>query len=136
MQASALSGLLVSTKPISGAPFTVQSLATGKDYTFEIYRTEFKGKLYTHVKVETGYMEFQRVGTYRDGFVFNQQKMPTTTHAGLAISWLLRKVEEQKFDLLAEKVQIYHLGKCLRCGRSLTDATSIEIGLGPICREL
>jgi len=29
--------------------------------------------------------------------------------------------------------KIQHEGRCGRCGRSLTDPTSIETGLGPIC---
>jgi hypothetical protein len=55
--------------------------------------------------------------------------IPTAT----AIAWVLSKVEEEKFDLLNENVEISHTGSCLRCGRVLTDGQSIERGLGPTC---
>lgn len=31
-------------------------------------------------------------------------------------------------------VQVRHLGQCCECGRILTNATSIALGIGPICR--
>ena len=47
----------------------------------------------------------------------------------------LRKIEQGKFDLLNDNIEFFHLGKCLRCGKTLTDQESINIGLGPVCRS-
>jgi hypothetical protein len=34
---------------------------------------------------------------------------------------------------LDNQIDMFHLGKCLACGRPLTDAESIKAGLGPVC---
>ena len=31
------------------------------------------------------------------------------------------------------QIELYHSGKCMRCGRTLTTPESIELGVGPIC---
>jgi hypothetical protein len=36
---------------------------------------------------------------------------------------------------LPENIEFYHLGRCGRCGRKLTDPESINRGLGPKCSE-
>jgi hypothetical protein len=39
-------------------------------------------------------------------------------------------------DEVADQVDILFEGHCRRCNRVLTDPVSIEIGLGPTCREI
>lgn len=34
----------------------------------------------------------------------------------------------------SEHLQVLHSGACGRCGRELTDPTSVQTGIGPICR--
>ena len=125
--------VLTSEKNNSGAEFTVRSKATGKDFTFKIARSLWNGKFYTHVKVEKGYLDFSYLGSYFNGKVFNKRQV-VNTPAATAITWVLNKVMEQKFSLLDNNVEIMHLGKCLKCGKTLTDAESISFGLGPVCR--
>lgn len=36
---------------------------------------------------------------------------------------------------LPDCVEIWHEGRCGRCGRPLTDPDSIKSGIGPVCRE-
>jgi hypothetical protein len=116
-----------------GADFTIRSIKTGKDYTYKISRSEYNGKWYTHVKVETEYLKFVRLGTYYNGRITNKGNLVESPSA-IAIAWVLNKVEAKNFALLSESVEIMHTGHCLVCGKTLTDAKSIEIGLGPICR--
>ena len=130
----ALASVLNNEKNNSGADFTLKSLATGKDYTYKIARKEFKGKFYTHVSVEMGYLQFQYLGTYFAGAI-RRKGAPITTPSASAIAFVLGKVEERKFAFLDEKMDLMHKGSCLVCGRTLTDAQSIESGLGPICRH-
>ena len=129
----AFSSVLSATANNKGAEVTAKSLRTGKDFTFKIARKEFQGKWYTHLYVETEYLQFQHLGTYFNGKVW-KKRSEVASPSATAIGWILAKVEEGKADLVDANVQITHLGKCLRCGRTLTDATSIEIGLGPVCR--
>lgn len=41
-----------------------------------------------------------------------------------------------KPDFSDERMHLYHMGICSRCGRPLTNPDSIEFGIGPVCREL
>lgn len=130
---SNLKNLLFGTTTVKGASFTVKSLETGKDFTFKIERNEFLKNMYTHVKVEKNYLDFYRLGTYSKGVLKHKQE-EVHTPAADAAAWILRQIEKNNMETLREKVEVYHLGKCLRCGRSLTDAHSIETGFGPYCR--
>lgn len=40
------------------------------------------------------------------------------------------------YHMDSEQVELYHVGKCGRCNRPLTDPTSIERGIGPDCYKL
>jgi hypothetical protein len=131
----ALVSVIGAEKNNSGADFTIKSLATGKDYTYAISRSEFKGKWYTHIKVETGYLEFKRLGSYFNGKIYQKGQVVETPSA-VAIGFVLKKVEEGKIEFLDANVEVMHKGCCLRCGRTLTDAQSIERGLGPVCVNL
>ena len=78
-------------------------------------------------------MEFKHIGTYFNGAIFKKrQKVESTTAKGIA--WILSKITSKQFEVVNGNVELLHLGKCLKCNRTLTDATSIELGLGPVCR--
>lgn len=116
-----------------GADFTIKSLKTGKDYTYKISRSEYQGRWYTHIKVEMEYLKFVRLGTYFSGRLTHKGQA-VTTPAAEAIAWVLSRVEAKQFDTLDALVEVMHTGRCLVCGKTLTDAQSIEFGLGPVCR--
>jgi hypothetical protein len=133
MNPMALAHVIKSDKDNHGAEFTVRSRKTGNDFTFKLATKEYQGKHYTHVKVETEYLKFKYLGFYSKGVIVRKHEEVKSPSA-LAIAWVLRKVEHQQEKDLNDNVEVFHLGQCIRCGRTLTDATSIEIGLGPICR--
>lgn len=118
----------------NGAEFTVKSLKTGKDYTFKVNRSEYNENWYTHVKVEKGYDSFVRLGTFSNGKITHKRE-EVKTPAALAIAWLLRQIVNKDFDTIEKNVKVMHTGSCLVCGRKLTDAISIEQGIGPVCRS-
>ncbi len=120
------------SKQNNGGEFTVVSKKTGKDFTFKVANKSWNGKTYTHVSVETQYLEFKYLGTFFNGKIFNKKQVVLSPSA-IAIAWLLCKVQESKFSLLDESIEVLHLGNCIRCGRTLTDAQSIERGLGSEC---
>lgn len=135
ISSSALELVLLAPKNNVGAEFTIRSKATGKDYTYKIQRSAFKGNWYTHIFVEKTYLHFDYIGQYFNGKIW-LKKQPIETPSAIAIAWVLKKVEEKQFIILdTEKIDVFHLGRCLRCGKTLTDAESIEHGLGPICRK-
>lgn len=129
--------LLTFTKERSfkGSPFSVKSKRTGKDYTFKVSKTMFKGQLYTHVYVEQEYLKFKHIGVYQDGGVF-KKGTEVLTPSSKAIAWLIKQVYNGNVERITQNVEVFHLGKCLCCGRALSDVDSIERGFGPICRKL
>lgn len=116
-----------------GADFTIKSLKTGKDYTYKISRSEYNGKWYTHIKVETEYLNFVRLGTYFNGRITHKGNIVDSPSA-VAIAYILAKVEAKQFDFLDSVAEVMHTGRCLVCSKTLTDADSIKFGLGPVCR--
>lgn len=131
---SALGAVIATEKKHHGAPFTVRSKDTGKDYTYKISRSQYQNRWFTHIRVETRYLNFDHIGVFVNGGIL-KQRQPVETPAASAIAWVLRQVEKKQFDKLSQSVEIMHTGKCICCGRELTDAESIDSGLGPICRK-
>ncbi len=127
-----LKNVITREKKNNGAIFTIKSLKTNKDYTYRISRKSWNDKWFTFVTVEKGYLNFTYLGSYFKGNLYNK-KNKVETPAAKAISFVLDYVEKEKFDFLDEKMEMTHEGSCLVCGKTLTDATSIERGLGPIC---
>jgi hypothetical protein len=130
---SAILTVITAEKNNSGADFTAVSLKTGKDYTFNITRKHYNGTWYTYIKVEREYQNYLYLGYYLNGNIIFKSKV-NHSDASIAAAWMLRQVEAKKFENLNNQIELYHLGNCLKCGKVLTDAESIRIGLGPICR--
>jgi hypothetical protein len=133
MDPKGLLSVIHAEKINDGADFTVKSNETGKEYTFKISRSKFNGVYYSHIYVEKEYQNYEKLGYYNAGAIWKSKK-PVKTPAAITIAWLLYKLEEGKFALLNEKIELFHLGYCLRCGKILTDSNSILNGLGPVCR--
>ena len=132
ISSEALYNVIKNEKNNKGGIFTIKSKATGKDFTYKIKRSEFKNRWYTHIFVEQHYMEFKHIGTYFNGKIFKRGG-EITTPAAIGISFVLFKVENRHFEWIDRQAEIMHAGSCLLCGRTLTDAESIERGLGPVC---
>jgi hypothetical protein len=135
ISSNALIPVIKAEKNNSGAYFTIVSKLTGKDFTYQINRSNYKGKFFTHIRVEKSYLNFVYLGSYYAGKIW-RNKQVIETPASLAIAWVLGNVENNKISHVDNNVELLHTGCCLRCGRTLTDAESIKIGLGPICRSL
>jgi hypothetical protein len=135
ISSTALESVLMAPKNNMGASFTLRSHKTGRDYTYRIKRDAFNGNWYTHIYVEKTYLHFDYLGMYENGTIFRKKVGKISTSAAIHIAMILQKVEEKAFTFLDEKIDVFHLGCCIRCGQTLTDAVSIEHGLGPICRK-
>jgi hypothetical protein len=133
ISSSALYEVINREKNNKGADFTIRSKKTGKDYTYSISRSLYNGNWYTHVKVETEYLKFVRLGTYFKGSIRHKGNMVDSPSA-IAIAYILAKVETKAFDFLDSVTEVMHTGRCLVCSKTLTDADSIAVGLGPVCR--
>jgi hypothetical protein len=126
------------------AIFTVKSGKTGKHFTFKVIppKKEDKDKSPVYfVKVLTGSdntSNYTYIGhIWRDSFTFvhgKKSRIGADAPSVVAFSWLMRKVKSEDVPMLS-KVEVWHEGRCCRCGRLLTDPLSIELGIGPECRK-
>lgn len=136
VDARALEHILLVKKNKTSAPITIRSKRTGKDYTFKISRSEYKGRWYTHIKIERGgHLAFSHIGYYRRGHIW-KNGAPVETKAARSIQWVLKRIQKNQYETLENQVQIMHCGYCMACGKKLTDADSIERGVGPVCAGL
>lgn len=117
---------------LKGGAFTVKSNKSGTEYTYRINTKPFNGREYTHVYIEQEYLKFKHLGTYRNGSLW-KKGLKIANPGATAISHVLDKVEKNNFNSLDNQMSTYHLGNCLKCGRTLTDSNSIESGVGPVC---
>lgn len=130
--AESLATVVTRQKRNKGGPFTLTSAVSGVGYTFIIDRTPYSNTWFTHIHVEMALGHFLYLGTYFKGAI-KRYGSSNNTDAAIAICYVLKKIEENKFNLLSEQLIIKHLGKCLVCGKPLTEASSVETGMGPIC---
>ena len=81
-------------------------------------------------------MQFKKVAllTSSGTISFFKYYRETNGAAGKGAKWLLHNFYNWNFEQMYKVAEFYHTGRCLKCNRELTDATSIEYGLGPICR--
>ena len=135
ISSSALKTVLDREKKTNGAIFTIKSKATGKEFTYKISRKLWNEKWWTFVKVETQYMNFKYLGSYLNGKLYFKGSQIVTPSAN-AISFILGEVEKGRIGWLDSKMEIYHTGHCLCCGKTLTDSENINRGVGPVCARI
>jgi hypothetical protein len=115
------------------AVFTLRSVKTGVRFTYRVVSQEGRPSF---VSVLTG----PEVWTYL-GSVFGQREdrsfrrtskssVSNTAPSFVAFGWFIKHIND-----LPPSCEVYHEGRCGRCGRPLTDPESIMSGLGPVCRD-
>lgn len=113
------------------AVFTLRSGRTGQHYTYEVDAAD-NGEMH-FVKVRGGE---DQVGHYigfvgKGGRMVAGKKGKGDAPSFKALDWTLAKLAA---GAMPDVLEVWHEGRCGRCGRALTDPESIETGLGPICR--
>lgn len=116
------------------AIFTVVSKKTGSRFTYKIRKSD-DGKLH-FVAVLTGpenTSDYTYLGTifgerdYRHG---RKSRIGFDAPSAKAFEWFWNQAV--RFGKL-DQVEIYHEGRCCRCGRALTVPESVAAGIGPEC---
>lgn len=128
------------------ATITVVSKATGFRYTFKISKPQDfdAARPIWFVSVLRGSdneRDFGYIGQIKlRGGIYAYERgrkcWPQFFSASGAFQWVWKHVT---FDVQPEvdpRVEVWHEGRCGRCGRKLTVPESVESGFGPECREL
>lgn len=123
------------------AVFTVRSKATGSRFTFRVRRSDgsegFAPRFF--VSVLTGadntkdYSYIGWVSEDRRRWEHGKKsRLSESAPSVKAFAWLFSSTEES----VKKQAEIFHEGKCCRCGRALTVPESIEAGIGPECTRI
>lgn len=129
---------------------TLKSLATGKHFTYRIKRAPLQpvrpmeGVTYSKdpsyfVELLTGpdnSSDFKYMGTLRNGRYGHGRSdkacVSVASTAAQAFAWAWNRLVG---DTMPDSLEVWHVGKCGRCGRRLTVPASIASGIGPDCAE-
>ena len=119
------------------AHITFVSQRTAARFTYRVSAPRKQGQAspVRFVSVLTGPDTYSFIGTIfveRNAFVWSQTKSTINADAPSvkAFAWTWRHLASG--DMPTE-IEVWHEGKCGKCGRRLTDPASIASGLGPIC---
>ena len=136
------------------AIFSFVSVATGKKFTYKCEQAEkWDIKLNKKVKQERWFVSvltgpdnntnYTYAGTIDEKDNLGKWIIRTTKKSGMsseadsfkAFVTVLDILQSsvQRINAYREKLLIYHDGTCSKCGRRLTDITSVAISAGPIC---
>lgn len=118
------------------ATLTLVSKKTGARYTFRVSRPDEKAPHFASLLTgPDNSSDFQYVGiaTENNGVRLTaKSKLGADAAPVRALDWVLRQTAGGN---LPETVEVWHEGRCCRCGRKLTVPASIATGLGPECAE-
>lgn len=119
------------------ATFTVRSQKTETRYTFKVRKAKAKDVWY--VSMLTGSdneNDYAYIGLIDENGVFRLTKASQMTKESapvLAFAWVHGRAAK---GMPIVGVEVWHAGKCGRCGRTLTVPESIQSGFGPECIQM
>ena len=111
--------------------FTVKNAKTENRFTFKV--TKHKQEDVFFVRVLTSPDVYQFIGSIRKGGVYKhsiKSRISPESQSVKVFDYLTTKLNT---STLPDFIQIWHEGRCGRCGRVLTVPESIESGFGPEC---
>lgn len=114
------------------ARVTLVSVKTGTRYTYRVRQADEKPLWFVSLLAGSdNESDYVYLGIIRDGAFSLTKKshMVPTSQPVVAFSWTFSKLSQG----MPEQVEIWHEGRCGRCGRTLTVPESIESGFGPEC---
>lgn len=105
---------------------------TGNRFTFNIKRVK-DGNIF-FVSALTGPEDYSYIGTfgtsgYKHGVKSN------ISESAQSVSVFKYVIGKLRIGALPDFVEVWHEGKCGKCGRQLTVPSSIETGIGPECAK-
>ncbi len=117
------------------ATFTVRSEVTQTRFTFKVRKPSAdKPHFVSLLSGPDNENDFTFLGTIFNGtaYVPSSKYVSPETSSAKAAKWVVTRVLAGK---PLTQCEIWHMGKCGRCGRALTVPESIESGIGPECAK-
>jgi len=113
------------------ALFTVKNSKTENRFTFKV--TKHKKEDIFFVKVLTNPDIYQFIGSIRKGTNYKHSSKSRISDDAQSVKVFDYLINKLNTNTLPEFIQIWHEGRCGRCGRTLTVPSSVESGFGPEC---
>lgn len=100
-------------------------------FTYKVFKCKDDDSLY-FVSLLTGPEQYTFIGTLTDVNFYHSKKSTIGFDAQSVkvFKYVLNKLKE---NTLQDFIEIYHDGRCGKCGRQLTTPNSVTIGIGPEC---
>lgn len=122
------------------ATVTLKSKKTGSRYTYKVSapREQNADRPVWFVSLLSGpdnEDNYQYFGNLRPHAfeVGRKSRVSADAPSVKAFSWFYNKVLQEESEAALEQLEVWHEGRCGRCGRKLTVPESIESGFGPEC---
>jgi hypothetical protein len=118
------------------ATITLVSGKTGARYTYKIRKAE-RGtswfvNLLTGPSNEADFAYIGLIGATGEFRLTKASKLPADSAPVRGFGWTLARLAKNE---IPEQLEVWHEGRCCRCGRKLTVPESIATGLGPECAK-
>ncbi len=125
------------------AIFTLESKVTGNRFTYKVTKKEQEGNppiyfigLLNGPSNERDYAYLAFMGSHDSSPTITAKSCASlNSKSFMAIQWAFAMLNSGKVEEFSKQVNLWHEGRCFRCGRKLTVPESIKRGLGPICAE-
>lgn len=111
---------------------TFQNPITGNRFTYKV--TKHKLDDIYFVNALTNPDTYQFIGTIKN-YCFRYSKKSNLKSDAKSVIVFDYVLHHLGMMMLNPSIEIFHDGKCGKCGRQLTDPVSVETGLGPYCRK-
>jgi hypothetical protein len=111
---------------------TFQNPSSGNRYTYKVVKHKLDDIYF--VNVLTGPDTYQFVGSIKN-YVFRHSKNSKIALDSRSVVVFDYVIWHLGMGTLNTSIEIFHDGRCGKCGRQLTDPISVETGLGPHCRK-
>ena len=105
---------------------------TGNRFTFKVKQAKDSNLFF--VSLLNGPDKYSYIGTAVEGN-FRHGKKSIISKDAQSVKVFEYVLNKLKTDSLSELVEVWHEGKCGKCGRPLTVPSSILTGIGPSCAK-
>lgn len=114
---------------------TLKSTKTRKHFTYKLKKAKDKAILFVSTLYGDNTSEYMYIGC-----IFGDTGLKTTKASKCssdadsfkAFQWAWDNIKNMK---IPAGLEVWHEGRCGKCGRKLTTPESIACGLGPVCRS-
>lgn len=111
---------------------TFQNPNSGNRFTYKVKKHDTDDIFF--VSVLTSPDTYQFIGSIKN-YVFKHSKKSKIFNDSKSVVVFDYVLNHLVMNTLNTSIEIFHDGKCGKCGRQLTDPISVEFGLGPHCRK-